>query len=101
MVGTFIRVETWPQYKSLSLLGLCLPLLFLFLCFGYTVCRSPVPRSGVEPVPLAVETQSPNHWTTREVPPPAVLRQVLILLHTQDALDFLLADSKCKHVAQT
>lgn len=27
-----------------------------------------VPNQGVEPVPLAMEVQSPNHWTAREVP---------------------------------
>ena len=26
-----------------------------------------VPRPGIEPVPLAVEIQSLNHWTVREV----------------------------------
>ena len=27
-----------------------------------------VPQPGIKPVPPAVEAQSPNHWTTREVP---------------------------------
>ena len=27
-----------------------------------------VPRPGIEPVAPAVEAQSPNHWTAREVP---------------------------------
>ena len=27
-----------------------------------------VPRPGIEPVPPAVEAQSPNHWTAREFP---------------------------------
>ena len=27
-----------------------------------------VPGPGIEPVPLAVEAQSPNHWTSREFP---------------------------------
>ena len=26
------------------------------------------PWVGIEPMPLAVEAQSPNHWTTREFP---------------------------------
>ena len=29
-------------------------------------CGALVPRPGIEPVPPAVEAQSPNHWTTRE-----------------------------------
>ena len=33
-----------------------------------TACGILVPRPGIEPVPPAVETQSLNHWTTREVP---------------------------------
>ena len=32
----------------------------------HTACRILVPQSGIEPVPPAVETQSLNHWTTRE-----------------------------------
>ena len=31
-------------------------------------CGILVPRPGVEPVPPAVEAQSPNHWTAREFP---------------------------------
>ena len=30
-------------------------------------CRILVPQPGIEPVPPAVEVQSPNHWTTKEV----------------------------------
>ena len=26
-----------------------------------------VPQPGIEPGPLAVQVQSPNHWTTREI----------------------------------
>ena len=32
-------------------------------------CGTLVPLPGIEPVPPAVEAQSLNHWTTREVPP--------------------------------
>lgn len=40
---------------------------FLFLphCMS---CRILVPGPGFEPVPPEVEAQSPNHWTTREIP---------------------------------
>ena len=31
-------------------------------------CGILVPQPGIEPVPLAVEVQSPNHWTTRKFP---------------------------------
>lgn len=101
MVGTFIRVETWPQYKSLSPPGIFLLLLFFF--FGCTTCRSPVPRS--DQGSNLVHLQWKHRVPTTEAPGKShlllFLRQALILLHTQDALDFLLADSKCKHAAQT
>ena len=30
-------------------------------------CGIFVPQSGIEPVPLALGAQSPNHWTPKEV----------------------------------
>ena len=43
---------------------------FKFLFFGCIVChvRSQFPWPWIEPAPPAVEVQSFNHWTTREVP---------------------------------
>ena len=37
---------------------------------GRAACGSRilVPRTGIEPMPLAVEAWSLNHWTAREVP---------------------------------
>ena len=29
-------------------------------------CGILVPQPGIEPMPSAMETQSPNHWTARE-----------------------------------
>ena len=37
---------------------------------GHTVRYVELPQPGIEPVPPAVEAQSLNHWTTREVPIP-------------------------------
>ena len=31
-------------------------------------CGILVPLPGIKPIPPAVEAQSPNHWTAREVP---------------------------------
>lgn len=31
-------------------------------------CGILVPQSGIEPEPLAVKAQSPNHWATRVFP---------------------------------
>uniref|UniRef100_A0A8C0DMD3 Ig-like domain-containing protein n=1 Tax=Balaenoptera musculus TaxID=9771 RepID=A0A8C0DMD3_BALMU len=39
---------------------------FFWPCSG--ACRISVPKAGTEPVPPAVEAQSPNLWTTKEVP---------------------------------
>ena len=41
------------------------PSFFFFNFFGGQIL---VPQSGIEPIPLAVKTWSPNHWTTKEVP---------------------------------
>ena len=39
---------------------------FVFFRPRHVPCRILVPRPGIEPTSPAVETQSPNHWTTRE-----------------------------------
>ena len=40
-----------------------------FFFFGHAMaCGNLVPRPGIEPGPLAVRVQSPNHWTAREFP---------------------------------
>ena len=39
---------------------------FFFLC--HPACGILVPQPGMEPVPLAGEVQSPNHWTASEFP---------------------------------
>ena len=41
---------------------------FLWGAVHHLACRILVPWAGIEPSPPAVEAQSPNHWTTREVP---------------------------------
>ena len=43
----------------------------IFLAITYEIV---VPQSGIEPEPPAVEMQSLNHWTAREIPPAAFLR---------------------------
>ena len=32
------------------------------------VCTILLPHPGIEPTPLAVKVQSPNHWITRKFP---------------------------------
>ena len=41
--------------------------IYFFFFWGHAACRILVPRPGIEPMPLAVKAQSPNHWTAREV----------------------------------
>ena len=41
---------------------------FFFFFFGHMACRILVPRPGIKPLPPALEAQSLNHWTAREVP---------------------------------
>ena len=50
----------WPGSGSL-----CVCLLFRPCCAS---CRILAPRPGMEPVPLAGEVRSLNHWTAREGP---------------------------------
>ena len=44
------------------------PFLFFFF-LHHAACRILVPRPGMEPTPPAVEAQSPNYWTARQVAP--------------------------------
>ena len=41
---------------------------FFFFWPRHVACGTLVPWPGIEPGPLAVKVQSPDHWTTREVP---------------------------------
>ena len=44
-----------------------IPFLFIFL-FWCVACGILFPWSGIELMPPVVEAQSPNHWTTKELP---------------------------------
>ena len=46
-----------------------LPFFYLFIFLGCTGRHVELPCPSIEPVAAAVETQSPNHWTTREILP--------------------------------
>lgn len=45
-----------------------LSFLFFFLKAGHASGGIFVPQAGIKPEPLALEVQSPDHWTAREVP---------------------------------
>ena len=42
--------------------------------FDHVACRILVPQPGIEPGPLAVKAQRPNHWTAREFLPFFLMR---------------------------
>ena len=48
--------------------------------FSFRACGILVPQPGIEPTPPAVEAQSLNHWTAREVPTPILLNYMLALI---------------------
>ena len=62
-----VTFSSSSQYVSLFYVCFCLKTLFVFWP-RHTACEILVPRPGIEPVHPAVEAQSPNRWTTREVP---------------------------------
>ena len=58
-------VHKFPLLNPPHLPPHTIPLLKIFGCV--TACGIPVPGPGVESAPSAVDMQSLNHWTTREV----------------------------------
>ena len=59
--------------------------LYLFFSFWpcYATCRILVPQPGIKTTPPAVETQSPNHCTTMEVPSLSSLSLSLVIISLQ------------------
>ena len=65
------RLETVASFFKIK------AVLFYFFFWPYhAACGILVPRSGIKPVLPAVEVQSLNHWTAREVPGSSVLNRV-------------------------
>ena len=63
--GTFESLLQSHSLKASILFLKCI--LFYLFRLHHMVCGILVPGPGIEPVPPAVETQSLNYWTTREV----------------------------------
>ena len=58
------------------------PFIFIyFLWPRHAACGILVPQPGIEPGPLAVKAQSPNHWTSKEFPGPTPLSLPLQATH--------------------
>ena len=49
-------------------------ILFIIIICCAVACEILVPQPGIEPLPPAVEAQSPNHWTARELPNEKLLK---------------------------
>ena len=64
LVRSLEKILTKTQLGS----GFFLLFLFCFVLLHCAVCGILVPRPGIKPMPPAVEAQSLNHWTSREVP---------------------------------
>ena len=62
--------EYMRSHCTVSQLFVCSSLIFLFFFFffGLVAYGIPVPQTVIQPLPLAAEAQTLNHWTTREVP---------------------------------
>ena len=68
--NSIVYTSMWvPPPPTSSFLWPFLLLLFLFVLLLHAACGILVPWPGIEPGPLAVKVQRPNHWTTRVVPP--------------------------------
>ena len=57
----------WPSPDSFCLCPIAVFLSFLFF-WCPKVCGISVLQPGIEPMPSAVEVQSPNHWIARKSP---------------------------------
>ena len=63
-------VEMIIWFLSFSLYSICYNIasVFMFWFFGWEACGILAPWPGIKPAPPALEVQSLNHQTTREVP---------------------------------
>ena len=57
---------------SIEIITLLIPYICFIFC--WTVCEILVPRSEIESMPPGLEAQNLNHWTTREVLTPYILK---------------------------
>ena len=102
-ISEFSVIFHWSIYATVThcwlrilnmfscLIGLVVPslLLFIFKVFQAvmffffwscsTACRILVPQPGIEPRPLAVKAQGPNHWAARDFPRYSCFRFFLLI----------------------
>ena len=68
IAGRFFTAEPLGKPRVVQLLPKASGLFIYLFIFGCEACGILVPWPEIKPVPLALEAQSLNHWTTREIP---------------------------------
>ena len=71
------------------------PFLFFFFWLHQATCGTFVPQPGIEPGPQQWK-QSPNHWTTREVPLAPFLIPLLLVPQESEKLESVNAELKAQ-----
>lgn len=66
------RTESLPSFISERAYPIAISLFFAW----YTGLQ--FSKQGIELVPHALQAQSPNHWTTREVPAPSSCYKIIL-----------------------
>lgn len=70
LVYGFLRNWTWLFISKYSAAKVHLKFLFIYFMFwpSCVACRVLIPWTGIEPMSPVVNVQTPNPWTTREIP---------------------------------
>ena len=75
----------WGAITPVQNVGNCQITYFLSFFWPHrAACGIFVPQPGIEPTPLALEAQSLNHWTAREVPGQPVFFQPINCKETKE-----------------
>ena len=75
-----------PTPSPISIPSTLIIVIFSFLFFGCDACGILVPWPGMKPTPPALEVQSLNHWSARQVPRVVILR-ALSVAYTLEWMD--------------
>lgn len=59
------------SHRNVSYIAIFCPLVVLVLATLPSLQNLKLPNQGLNPLPPAVEAQSPKHWTAREFPLPS------------------------------
>ena len=67
-VGFATKFCFFPFFELISILSFPFFSFFLIFLLCHAACGILVTRPGIEPMPLALEAQSLNHWTAKGNP---------------------------------